>query len=160
MKKFVVLFLLSLLCIDCHGQDQAKEPTKNNQNMAKEPKGNWKVNREFDEQGNLIRYDSIYSWSSSEYAEKLNRMDRDSLFSSFKSRFSHHFSYFDQSGLIDFLENDSLFTQKFFEDDFFKSPMGKDFINLESMHQRMEEIHRKFMGQYIPEVKENTDQQI
>ena len=29
--------------------------------LIAQPKGSWKVDREFDENGNLIRYDSIYT---------------------------------------------------------------------------------------------------
>lgn len=160
MRKIAIVSLLSLFCLGCHGQENANGKAGENQDIVGQPKGNWKVNREFDKDGNLIRYDSIYSWSSSDYMDKLGEMDRDSLFTSFKSKFSKHFSYFDQDSFPNFFENDSLFTKHFFRDDFFDSPMGKDFINLDLLHQRMEDMHKRFMGQYVPEPKEEVNQQL
>ena len=120
MKRTFLLVPTLLLILSCHGQEHKKEPGKESTDKVaqkEEPKGSWKVNREFDEDGNLIRYDSIYSWSSSDYDKDLAKIDRDSLLQSFKSRFSEGFSPFDEEGFNSFFADDSLFTQRFFEDD-------------------------------------------
>ena len=158
MKKFVAVFLLSLFGLGCNGQENTTGKVEENRNMTEQPKGNWEVKKEFDKEGNLIRYDSIYSWSSSDYTNRLGDLNRDSLFSSYKSKFSKHFSYFNQNDFNNFFEDDSIFAKHFFEEDFFESPLGKDFINLDLLHKRMEEMHKRFMGQYVPEHKEEENQ--
>ncbi|WP_233268027.1 hypothetical protein [Algibacter sp. L3A6] len=83
MKKCVLLLVVAFLSINCSGQKS--EDKKVEITEIERPKGAWKVDKEFDENGNLIKYDSIYSWSSSNNMEGLSAMDRDSLMRSFKS---------------------------------------------------------------------------
>ncbi|MDP3312167.1 hypothetical protein [Lutibacter sp.] len=62
MKKYILFLIIGLLALNCNGQkdDIKKEEVEENQKtIAKQPKGSWKVNKEFDKNGNLIRYDSI-----------------------------------------------------------------------------------------------------
>ena len=75
----------------------------------------------FDENGNLIRYDSIYSWSSADNFNALSSLDRDSILQSMQSEFYRNFSHFSDQGFDDVFSSDSLFTNKFFDDAFFKS---------------------------------------
>ncbi|WP_405291597.1 hypothetical protein [Algibacter sp. Ld11] len=85
MKKCVLLLAVALLSVNCNGQKN--EDKKVEITEIEKPKGSWKVDKEFDENGNLIKYDSIYSWSSSNNMEGLSPIDRDSLMQSFKSKF-------------------------------------------------------------------------
>lgn len=160
MKKIALLSLISLVCFGCNGQEKKTEEDNQRQTLKEQPQGSWKVNREFDENGNLIRYDSIYSWSSTQNADDLAHMDRDSLFESFRSRFSRSFSYFGQDGFRNPFEEDSLFTKHFFEDDFFESPLGKDFMDLDKIHKRMEDMHKRFLERYAPKSDDQEDKQI
>ncbi|WAC01988.1 hypothetical protein N7U66_19475 [Lacinutrix neustonica] len=62
MKKYVLVAITALLSMSCNGQKRKAKDIENT--VVEQPKGSWKVDKEFDDQGNLIRYDSIYSWSS------------------------------------------------------------------------------------------------
>ncbi|RIV44164.1 hypothetical protein [Flagellimonas pelagia] len=149
MKNIAFLLLSSLICFGCNGQNKPDDKKADAASVTQEqPKGNWKVNREFDKDGNLIRYDSIYTWSSSDYADKLDRMDKDSLLQSFTSRFSGDFSPFNEEDFHSFFADDSLFTQRFFKEDFFESPIGKDFMDLDEIQKRMLDMQKKFLEQY------------
>ena len=67
MKKYIILVFTALLTINCNGQQNETKKSdikESEENAVEQPKGAWKVNKEFDENGNLIKYDSIYSWSS------------------------------------------------------------------------------------------------
>ena len=95
MKKYILLFFVSLLSVSCSSQGNEtkkveKEDTKTD--IVDAPKGSWTVDKEFDENGNLIRYDSIYSWSSNDKYDHLSLSDKDSLIASFKSRFFTNYS--------------------------------------------------------------------
>ncbi|MFD2099773.1 hypothetical protein [Flagellimonas iocasae] len=157
MKRTLLMLPTLLLIVSCHGQEHQKEQIKESTDkMAQEePEGTWKVNREFDEDGNLIRYDSIYSWSSSNYDKNLAKIDRDSLLQSFTSRFSNGRSPFDEEGFNNFFADDSLFTQHFFSDDFFESKLGKDFMDLNQMQKHMEAMQHQFMKRYGPESEQS-----
>ncbi|NDV41689.1 hypothetical protein [Flagellimonas sediminis] len=158
MKSTLMLVPAMLLMVSCHGQEHKTDQTTENKDKVtmEQPKGDWKVNREFDKDGNLIRYDSIYTWSSSDYADKLDRMDKDSLLQSFTSRFSGSFSPFNEEDFHSFFADDSLFTQRFFKEDFFESPIGKDFMDLDEIQKRMMDMQKKFLEQYgqKPETQE------
>lgn len=151
MKKYVALAISALLTLSCNSQEKkakedAQEGTKAHSTEA--PKGSWKVNREFDEDGNLIRYDSIYSWSSGTDLNELAAMDRDSILKSMRSRFYRNFSGFDHEGFSDIFGEDSLFTKQFFNDDFFDSDFGHDFMDIDQIRKRMERMQRKFLERY------------
>lgn len=155
MKRTLLLLPTLLLMVSCHGQEQKDQPKKTKDNIAQEqPKGNWEVNREYDEDGNLISYDSIYSWSSSDAAKNMAKMDKDSLLQSFQMHMSKGFSPFDDENFSSFFADDSLFTKHFFQNDFFESQLGKDFMDLNEMHKRMAEMQKKFMEEYHQTPKE------
>ena len=104
MKKHVLVIIVALLSVSCNGQkNNAKqiEIKESEGTVAEAPKGSWKVDKEFDENGNLIRYDSIYSWSSNTKFDNLSLSDKDSLMQSFKSRFLSNYSVFENQGFVE-----------------------------------------------------------
>jgi hypothetical protein len=96
MKTYISLLMMTLFCMGCNGQDKGtKSQTKEAPKASiEQPKGSWRVDKEFDEHGNLIRYDSIYSWSSNSDLDALSTFEKDSLLKSFESRFFRNFSSF------------------------------------------------------------------
>ncbi|WP_458629128.1 hypothetical protein [Winogradskyella sp. PC D3.3] len=151
MKKHILLLLTVLLSVSCSGQkDDSKkvEIKESEKQIVKEPKGSWKVDKEFDENGNLIRYDSIYSWSSMDHLDDLSMEEKDSLMQAFKSRFFTDFSHFEDEGFQSLFSEDSLFSKQFFNDDFFGSDFGKDFMDIDKIRQQMLERQKKFLEKY------------
>ena len=160
MKKIAILLMAAILNIGCNAQESKKEEelTKNEDSVAEigeQPKGTWKVDKEFDENGNLIRYDSIYSWSSQSELGELSLLDRDSILQSMQSKFYRNFSRFNNQGFNDVFSSDSLFTHRFFDDDFFTSEFGEDFMDIDKMHKRMEAIQKEFLEKYRTEFKDS-----
>lgn len=72
MRLFII-FITSMLSITSGFSQQTKKE------QSKEPKAEWRVNREYDKDGNLIAYDSVYVKSYS-HTKLLNQTDLDSLF--------------------------------------------------------------------------------
>ncbi|WP_111710216.1 hypothetical protein [Lutibacter citreus] len=160
MKKYILLLMLTLLCVSCKGQKNdtiKEEPEKNKNSVVEEPKGTWKVDKEFDENGNLIRFDSIYSWSSNTKFDNLSSMDKDSLLQSFKSRFFTNFDQFENKVPGDVFSQDSLFSKHFFNDDFFGSSFGKDFMEIDKMREQMIERQKKFLEKYQSEFNKSEE---
>lgn len=151
MKKYIVVLMTALISIGCDGQndkDTMAKSSANDDTIAIHPKGSWKVNRSFDEQGNLIRYDSIYSWSSDRELQNLSEKERDSMLNSFKSKFYSNFSLLDDQGFDTLFSKDSLFTRRYFNDDFFQSDFGKDFMNIDEFTQYMIKRQQEFLEKY------------
>ncbi|SDS40120.1 hypothetical protein SAMN04515667_2091 [Formosa sp. Hel1_31_208] len=154
MKKYILLFIIGLLSVSCNSQNndiKNTETKKSEKKIVKEPKGTWKVDKEFDEKGNLIRYDSIYSWSSDDKYNNLSLSARNSLMQSFKSRFFTNFSEFENQGFEDVFSKDSLFTKHFFNDNFFGSDFGLDFMDIDKIRQQMIVRQKKFLEKYQSE---------
>ena len=160
MKKHILLFMVGLLSISCNGQKngQKKETNESDRKLVEKPKGSWKVNKEFDEDGNLIRYDSIYSWSSNGKFDNLSLSDKDSLIQSFKSRFFKNYSGFENQGFEDVFSQDSLFSKRFFNDDFFGSNFGNDFMDIDKLRQQMIARQKKFLEKYQSEFIKPEDE--
>lgn len=152
MKKYILFLMVAILSVSCNGQkkDVKKSETKE-EIIVEKPQGTWIVDKEFDEKGNLIRYDSIYSWSSHSNLDDLSSLDRDSLIQSFKSRFFVNFSKFENQGFEDVFSQDSLFSKHFFNDDFFGSNFGKDFMDIDKITQQMIARQKKFLEKYQSE---------
>ncbi|PQJ69270.1 hypothetical protein [Polaribacter butkevichii] len=158
MKKYVLLTIIGLLSISCSGQkNESKKTESKENNITEQPKGAWKVDKEFDDNGNLIRYDSIYSWSSNSKLNDLSNVDKDSLLQSFKSRFFTNFSGFESKGFNDIFSKDSLFSEHYFNNDFFRSDFGKDFMDIDRITQKMMEKQQRFLEKYQSEFSKPKD---
>ena len=157
MKKIGILLVCTLLALSCSAQDKEKDKViKEKAEQAGEvPGGTWKVDKEFDENGNLIRYDSIYSWSSSGEMNNLDDLDKDSTLQSFRSKFYRQFSNIDRDRFGDMFGEDSLFTRHFFNEDFFDSDFGQDFMDIDRIRERMEAMQRRLLNRYAPEVEKS-----
>ncbi len=159
MKKIAFLLWTAIFNISCTAQEHKKEEKSQSgvDSLAQTtvaPKGSWKVDKEFDEDGNLIRYDSIYSWSSGDELEGLSLLDRDSTLQAMQSKFYRRFSQFEKGGFNDIFSPDSLFSRRFFDDDFFTSEFGEDFMDIDKMQKRMEAMQKKFLKKYQSEFED------
>ena len=155
MKKIVILSMAAILNLSCNAQENKKENNlqkdKDSITQVEPPKGTWKVDKEFDENGNLIRYDSIYSWSSTDNLDELAQRNPDSLLQSFRSKFYRNFSHIDNQRFGDLFSDDSLFTKRFFDNDFFDSDFGEDFMDIDRIRKRMETMQQRFLERYQSE---------
>lgn len=68
MKKLPIILLIIPLWFSATSHAQKRD-------SIKQPEEKIEVNKEFDEHGNLIRYDSIYSYSSSNFNMDAKAMD-------------------------------------------------------------------------------------
>ena len=153
MKKYVLFFMIGLLSISCNGQknEQKTETIESEGKLIEQPKGTWKVDKQFDENGNLIRYDSIYSWSSNGKFDNFSMSDKDSLMQSFKSRFFKNYSGFENQWFESVFSQDSLFSKRFFNDDFFGSNFGNELMEIDKLMQQMRARQKEFLEKYQSE---------
>lgn len=147
MKSYMLLLLMAFFSIGCSGQVEEQKKSKTSEQDEKKentvPKGSWQVNKEFDENGNLTRLDSVYSWSSS---GNLKGMDGDSIFNKMQSMMQKRFSMFQSPNMSGFAERDSIMEQ-FFSDDFFKDDFFSNGMpNMDDMMKRMEAMRQQFFN--------------
>ncbi len=136
MKTLKIIPILFLIFFNCSGQQKQTEKEEN----TLKPDENITVNKEYDEYGNLKRYDSIYSYSYSSNG-KLN----DSIKMQFERHFNRH-SFFNDSFFDDFFEQDSLTGLFNHENFFFDGFMNQD-EGMKSMMKRMDSIQQLFFNE-------------
>ncbi|MGB5668310.1 MAG: hypothetical protein WBM53_15850 [Maribacter sp.] len=158
MKK-VLAILLVLAFTGCKGQEKEKEEIKSDEKkeMVQEPKGQWEVHKEYDDLGNLIKYDSIYTYSYSNIKGDSLKVNLDSIMDSFRGYFKDnvpfewkdHFSYFPK--------NDSLFMNDFFKEDYFFKNWERHHSDIDEMMKKMDSVRNSFLNKYHPGLRESKE---
>ncbi|MBT8179235.1 MAG: hypothetical protein KJN96_05265 [Eudoraea sp.] len=154
---FAWIVLLSLTA--CAGQQkEQQEGKKAAKTEIDTPKGAWEVKKEYDEYGNLIRYDSIYTWSYSNIQGDSVLVNLDSIMDRFRAHFEADSPFLWRDRFSYFPKADSLFVKEFFDEDYF-------FRNWEQQQQDMRELMRKmdssrnaFLKRFHPGLMESGSQ--
>lgn len=158
MKTIALVLALSIGLIGCNGQEKKSETAKSQTpatELKKEqeqvPKGSWRVNKELDEFGNLIKYDSVYTYSYSTLnGEEVNIEDVDSVIQSFRSYFQDKIpSGWDQNQWHPFWD-DSLIEENFFGDKFFQDRWRDKFYEMDARMKHMDSLRDKFFHNFYP----------
>ena len=158
MKKIAIYLLLFILFVGCNSQEKEKQETQTDKKEKAiiKPQEKWDVKKEFDEFGNLIKYDSIYSYSYSNIKGDTIQVNLDSVMNSFKGYFeentpfkwNEHFSYFPQ--------NDSLFMNDFFKDDFFYNQWNRHPLDISKMMRQMDSTRNDFLKKFYPGLMQSS----
>ena len=157
-KCFSVLFFLflSILSVQLAAQVDTGNKSKEKKNN---PDVNIKVNKELDNNGNVIRYDSTYTWSWSSDSDQSFPQEyfNDSMSTDFFKPFEKNF-FFGNNNVNPFgFTEDSLFNQLFLSPDI--DMMQKQMQEMMIQQQKMME---EFFGQPptvpVPEENKNNDQ--
>jgi len=156
MKKIALFVLSSFLLISCNAQEKSKDKTKTSKETI-QPKIDYKVNKEYDENGNLIRLDSTYTYYYS-------NIDKDAMMNdSIVKKFYKHFkgqSPFTDSFFDDFFKQDDYLEDEFFKQDFFRGNIKRNQEMMNKMLQRMDSIKNNFLLDEFPlEDKSNNSKE-
>ena len=151
------MLALGLSLTGCNAQEtnnQNQQLEGANSEVKKErsepPRGNWKVTREVDEQGNVVKYDSIYSYSYSTLdGKEVNIEDVDSVMQSFQNYFQKSIPSWNQKMWNPFL-GDSTFDEKFFYEDYYQNRWRADFQDMNKRMQQMDSLRDVFFDDFYP----------
>ncbi len=145
MKRIWMLFIVvTLILSSCDGQEK---PIKNDQSSALKnaPKEDIKVNREYDEDGNLIRYDSTYTYFYSNIEN--DTIAEDSIFTNFKNMFELQYPFSYKPYFNNFFFRDSLMKYDFYKEDFFTERFRQNMEQTEKIFQEMDSVKNKFFNE-------------
>ena len=146
--KTIAVFILLVFSVGLSGA----------QNSNNAPKISWDVNKEVDENGNIIRYDSTYSWSYTNTNNDSISIKLDNVMRSFNRYFDQQFpSMWHNSFMMPF-RNDSLLQNDFLRDDYFHNRWEHDFFNLEELFLQMDSIRNQFFKETYPGLKESNEE--
>jgi hypothetical protein len=138
-----------LMLCSCHEKTNGQNKAEGKKNASPiegdsltKPKVNIKVNRHYDEKGNVIGFDSTYSSYYSNVQGDTTQMD--SLMSRFNRFFDQEHSSFFRKEFDPLFFNDSLRYPDFFHDDFFMKRYELNDPYFRNMMQRMDSIKNHF----------------
>jgi hypothetical protein len=140
----VAIAALTLLLSSCDGNGHrpAKEVAKRQADSLSKPKVSIKVNRRFDEKGNVVGFDSTYTSYYSNVQGDTAQMD--SLMGSFDRYFKREHSTFFRNQFDPLFFTDSTRYPDFFHDDFFMRRYELNDPYFRSMMRDMDSIKNKF----------------
>ncbi len=157
MKKWVLILAIPFLMVSCNAQTKSDKNIAENQKAKKEanvnePKVDIKVNKVYDENGNLIGYDSTYVWSYTNVYGDSIVVNPDSVLYQFKpiigSNFPGFFENYDQEFF-----GDSLFYHDFMAPDYFMDRWEKEMSRMSQMMREMDSLKELFFRQHYPALK-------
>lgn len=154
------LMALSIMALPaCNGQSPQSRtnpaPADSLVVKADTPKVEVRVNKEYDEHGNLIAYDSTYT---SFYSTRIGDAGlMDSLFRSFKPHFDQRYPLLNDPGFNDLFFNDTLLYQDFFHRDFFRKRMELNELYMQRMMDRMDSFKNEYFRDHSRALKKPDD---
>lgn len=159
MKNLVIIIIL-LCFVGCNNQNKDKLQNKKiaKQETIIKPNGKWEVVKEYDEQGNLIRYDSVYSWYYSNKEGDSLKVNLDSIMDSFKRYFGENTPLKWNKDFSYFPKDDSLFMRGFFfQNDYFYKNWKNQHSELEDMIKKMDSSRYEFLKKFHPGLMESVE---
>lgn len=139
MKRLIQILMILFLTFSCNAQNI--EDQKADMKNKIDPKTNIIVNKEFDENGNLIRFDSTYSYFYS-------NIENDSTFTDFQNNFFNSFPDFQGPFFNDMFFTDSLLMYDFYKKDFFSKRFELNRKKFDQIFEKMDSIKNKFYNDY------------
>lgn len=140
MVRIIILgFAVSIFFGNCIGQNGEKKADESNS-----PAGTYKVNKEYDKDGNLIRYDSTYSYYYSNVEG--DSVVQDSILNVFKDSFNNQFFFSDDPFFNEFFFQDSLIDYDFYKKDFFSNRYRNNMEEFNQFFHQMDSIKNDFFN--------------
>jgi len=149
MKNILLSVLLSVFVSGCNAQDNKKNANDTAQVPENKPKVSWKVNKKFDDKGNLVSYDSTAMWSYSS-GQDAHQIGADSVMMAFRKQFDSSFPSFFRESFGDPIWNDSLFYQDFTKSDYFTRKWEHHYFDMGRMMRQMDSLRSAFLNRSYP----------
>ena len=139
-SSFLLMSLaLSFHLMSCQGQIKKPDDTKAED---PKPKTNVIVNKEYDDDGNLIKYDSTYSYYYSNIEG--DTLLEDSILQNFRQSFNKNYFFSEDPFFSNFFFQDSLMMYDFYKDDFFTNRFMGDMQRMDSIFKGMDSFKNQF----------------
>ncbi|MGP8214206.1 MAG: hypothetical protein ACLQQ4_01445 [Bacteroidia bacterium] len=165
--KLLLLFP-SILFLSCKGQMNKGGKTSTTDTVVKNstvtidtaniPKYKVNVNKRYDSKGNMLMYDSSYSYSYSSPGG-MGQINDDSVYSRFKSFFHKNYSSFFNSPFNDIFYQDSLFKYDFFNNDYFSKRFEMNNDAFAKFYRQMDSVKDDFMRNSFPNGQQKRNNQ-
>jgi hypothetical protein len=152
MKRIgLIVIVLSVILIGCNGQNAKQKAGVTETDTAGNPQTSIKVNRQYDNNGNLVKFDSTYSYFYSKTNDNKNL--RDSIYNNFRNQFRREYTFSSDPFFNDLFFQDSLLKYDFYKKDFFTNRFRNNMMMMDSLFWGMDSLKNSFFNKQfkIPE---------
>ena len=139
----IIVVAISLTVASCNGQVKKTE-TQSKKNL---PQTSIKVNKEYDKNGNIVKYDSTYSSYYSNIKGDSSLLD--SNFNNFKKQFNQSYFFSNQPFFKNFFFEDSLLKYDFYKKDFFYNRFRNNMERMDSLFKGMDEMKNNYFNKQV-----------
>lgn len=146
-RKWLLTLAVTLIFSSCQGQEKKLEDNKLN-DAKNAPKEDIVVNKKYDKDGNLIEYDSTYTYFYSNI--KNDTIAKDSIFKNFRKMFDAQYPFSHNPYFNDLFFQDSLLKYDFYKEDFFSERFRKNIKHAEKIFHEMDSIKNEFFKKQFP----------
>lgn len=144
---------LSLLLVTACQAQTEKSKKSVQAHTVLQPKVNWNVSKQYDNKGNLIGYDSTYTWMYSGQSGKDIETNMDSLMFTFRRHFNKDFAALFNDKIGESPWNDSLFYNGFFKPDYLMKTYNENSFIIENMVRSIDSMRNSFLNKDYPELR-------
>ena len=147
-----IAIALSVFLSSCNGQTNLEKDKVKNDTIKPETKIN--VNKEYDDEGNLVRYDSTYSAYYSNIEN--DSIKADSVFNAFRDIFNKSYGFSNKFFFNNLFFEDSLLHYDFYKKDFFTNRFRNNMSKMNQLFLEMDSVKNDYYEQQLSEEK-STD---
>jgi hypothetical protein len=140
IRSGIIAIALSMSLNSCNGQTKKQDNEIKGDSAM--PQTNIKVNKQYDKNGNLVKYDSTYSYYYSNI--KSDKKLGDSIFNNFKSFFNQQYFFSSEPFFNKSFFEDSLLKYDFYRNDFFRNRFRNNMAQMDSLFWGMDSMKNSF----------------
>lgn len=152
---FLMLGTIIGFSVNVNTTESDKKDTPQEDTLKTNPKIDIKVKKAYDDEGNIIRYDSTYSYIYTYPDGKQRNINMDSLFQRFQPYFFDRSPDIMQDPFKRFFEKDSFYENHFLEHDYFMQQFQKERFQFKEMIKQMDSLRNQFLKDRYPEIQQN-----
>lgn len=147
IRMEILAIAISFLINGCNGQINQEKAVASSDTLK--PFTDIKVNKEYDEYGNLIRYDSSYSYYYSNIES--DTLLGDSIVKDFRNYFNKRYGFSNEPFFNDYFFEDSLLQYDFYKNDFFLNRFQRNMEYMDRLFGEMDSIKNRFFYRQFPQ---------
>jgi hypothetical protein len=156
MKKVMMFLSMILLLVNCNNNKgkqlvdmQKKTNTEQSTDTLSNPKVDIRVNKSYDPKGNIINYDSSYTYFYK--SPGLKRINPDTLFDALKVPLRSNYNMLLRKNMDSIFFNDTLMKYDFFNPDFFSKRFELNMQHFQDMFKQMDSLKSNILKKDYPE---------
>jgi hypothetical protein len=142
IRMDLIAIALSVTLMSCNDQTSKQKGESNK--IPANPQTSVKVDKKYDDKGNLIRYDSSYSYYYSNVKDDENLSD--SIFNSFRNALGNIYFFSRDPYFNDLFFEDSLLKYDFYRKDFFLNRFQNNMRRMDNLFLGMDSLKNSFFS--------------